>query len=74
MHHEINFGPFATNVLDSVGRKDLCTSDGQKVEIRHYCPSGFTIYIGRAKVCEYVDNLQASYILNMAQVGTAGRE
>ena len=68
---EINFGPYGTlNVLDAVGRIDLRTKGGQKVEVKRYTPGGFTIYIGGVRMHENLDNLQASYALNSAQVGS----
>jgi hypothetical protein len=69
-HKEINFGPFATNVLDVVDRRDLVTPTGEEVTVR-VCSRGFVIDIGNTRY-ETKDNLQASYILNTHQVGTKG--
>ena len=65
--HEINFSPFATNVLDVIGDSTLCRSDGTAVAVERR-NGGFEIRIG-ANVRWTDDNAAASYILNMAQVG-----
>ena len=67
---EINFSPFANNVLDFVGRNDLVTSAGERVLLSR---SGldFIIAIGYLK-WETDDNIEASYILNSCQVGVSG--
>jgi hypothetical protein len=65
--HEINFSPFATNVLDVIGDKTLCRSDGTEVTVVRR-NGGFEVHIG-ANVRWADSNAAASYILNMAQVG-----
>lgn len=71
-HREINFSPFANNVLDYVGKDNLSTPGGQKVEIDR-AGMGFRVKIGGKVVADKQDNLGASFALNMAQVGTRGR-
>lgn len=67
-HHEINFSPFATNVLDAIDRTDLVTPEGTPVRIRQSSSCCFVIDIGPAHY-ETRDNLVASCILNTNQVG-----
>lgn len=67
-HHPINFGPLATNVLDCVDRSDLRTPEGQPVSVRHPAGRGFTVTIGD-QVYRDLDNLAASYALNLHAVG-----
>ena len=66
-HHEINFSPFATNVIDVIERTDLVTPAGLPVSIKRNS-YGFVIDIGGLHY-ETNDNLQASRILNTNQVG-----
>ena len=68
MFHEINFSPYATNVIDCRGREDLCTIDGLDVDIKLTVGSGFTIVVGNHKH-DNLNNLSASYLLNSLQVG-----
>ena len=67
MIHRVNFSPFATNVIDMIGADNLKTAGGLPVTISrgNY---GFTITIGD-QVYRTDDNLYASYILNMNDVG-----
>ena len=67
-HREINFSPFATNVLDVVKWPYLCTPDGRKVEVERNGMS-FAIIIDGKTITDSADNLGASYILNSNQVG-----
>lgn len=73
VHRPINFAPYATNVLDCVGREDLFTPDGRKVTIARY-GMGFQIHVlGDAPY--YTDNnLSASYYLNMREVGVHDKQ
>lgn len=64
----LNFGPLASNVLDCVDRDDLRTPDGQPVSVRHPSCRGFTVTIGD-QVYRDLDNLAASYALNLHAVG-----
>ena len=68
-HHEINFSPFATNVLDWVDKSGLQTPDGQPVHITRN-GMAFVIWFKGDKRETY-DNLEASYILNSNEVGVA---
>ena len=68
MFHEINFSPFSNNVLDYVGRPDLHTIKGSKVNISHDV-GGFTLKLdGQVKALK-LSNTEASYTLNKWQVG-----
>lgn len=67
-HRTINFSPYATNVLDCVGRKDLVTPDGTPIEIR-LDPCGFSILGRGAQLAGDLSNLGASYWLNSHEVG-----
>ena len=66
-HIEINFSPFATNVIDCIERDDLITPDGKSVQIKQ-SGLGFVITIGTV-ISDILDNLSASYLLNTNQVG-----
>jgi hypothetical protein len=68
MIRPINFSPFAYNVLNAVGRTDLITPDGKSVSVER---SGmdFVICIEGVEVARTPDNLSASYVLNMREVG-----
>jgi len=68
MHKEINFSPFATNIIDCCNRDDLCTPSGIQVTIKNLT-GGFTVYIGTNQ-WDDLSNAEASYILNSNQVGT----
>ncbi len=67
-HHPLNFSPFATNVLDCVGRADLLTRDGRAVRIENHV-RGFEIYLDGKLECETPINTSASYFLNSLEVG-----
>lgn len=69
--NEINFSPFASNVLDYVGREDLCTVGGAKVTIKR---PGMSFEISIEGESKYVtdSNLDASSYLNRKQVGIRG--
>jgi hypothetical protein len=67
-HREINFSPFAVNVLDAVDDPTLCTPDGTPVKVGRR-GMDFTIRIGGQLVTDTADNLDASCVLNCHQVG-----
>ena len=67
MFHEINVSPFATNVLDLIGRNDLSTYDKRRVTVESNYPD-FTLTIGSQTITAH-SNLDASYILNSACIG-----
>jgi len=67
MFTEINFSPYAENIIDYVDNPNLSTPDGTKVRI-HMFNLHFSIHIGDT-VHEISDNLAASYLLNINQVG-----
>ena len=64
----INFTPFQNNVLDFVDRPGLVRSNGDEVTISRMGDGAFVITIAGRKY-ETKDNVEASYILNSAQVG-----
>ncbi|MEN6317867.1 MAG: hypothetical protein ABFD82_03785 [Syntrophaceae bacterium] len=64
---EINFSPFATNVLNCLGSDDLVTANGVKAKISQY-GSDFIVTIGDT-VYDGLSNIDASYVLNMNGVG-----
>lgn len=70
-HHEICFGPFSANILDYVGHESLATPTGIPVEIAQVGTT-FYITIGN-KVQAMPNNLSASYLLNINQVGVYSR-
>jgi hypothetical protein len=65
---EINFSPFAKNVLDYVGREGLVTYTGQPVKIEKPLALAFTVTIGSATRRD-LSNLDASYWLNSQPTG-----
>jgi hypothetical protein len=65
---EINFSPYATNVLDWQYEEGLITKDGRNVMIKRYNME-FIITIGKEEYRTYT-NVEASYILNKNQTGT----
>lgn len=65
---EINFSPFANNVLDWIDRPNLVTFDGRPVKLTRNGMK-FIVVIGEEKVYEGTSNLSASYALNMNRVG-----
>jgi len=67
-HQPINFGPFANNIFDFVGRKDLKTSDGRPVRIKQNMQGWFVVEIGGVQMV-WPDNLSASAHLNRHEVG-----
>ncbi len=72
MFHEMNFSPFATNVIDCTARTDLCTPDGIGVKIEQDFAGLFTVTLGegdKAVRHDNLTNLRASYLLNSFQVG-----
>lgn len=71
-HQEINFSPYANNVMDFIDHGNLVTPKGDKVRITRR-GTQFIIVIGE-KVHSTSYNAQASYILNSAQVGITYRE
>ena len=71
-HQEINFSPYANNVLDFIDRKNLVTPQGDIVRITRDGMK-FKIMIGNMPFYTYY-NIQASYILNSAQVGITYKE
>lgn len=70
-HHKINVSPFATNVLDLVGRTDLVTPTGIKVTVTRDMLD-FVVTIGDERMYCGGDNLSASYTLNQFEVGIIG--
>lgn len=70
-HHPINVSPFATNVLDLVGRSDLFTPNGIKVTVKRDMMD-FVVIIGDERMYCGNDNLSASYTLNQFEVGVMG--
>ena len=64
---ELNFSPYACNVLDYVGRDGLVTANNQPVKIQHLT-AGFVITIDYNQFTP-MSNLDASYLLNSWQVG-----
>lgn len=66
----INFSPFATNVLDCIGVKNLYTRKGEKVEINQF--HNFVIKINDVAVFSSGDNIAVSYFLNSQEVGYIG--
>lgn len=67
-HHEINFSPYANNILDFTERNDLITPKGERVSITNLYGRGFKIAIGEHEFMTQ-DNWEASFVLNSAQVG-----
>ena len=70
MHKEINFSPYANNVLDFIDRDDLVTPTGEAVSITRQ-GMDFKIQIGAHHSIAY-SNHDASYVLNTHQVGING--
>lgn len=68
-HKEINFSPFATNVLDHVYDENLTTPNGDKVLIGQETNGDFYIRINGELIGHHLSNLEASYILNTNCVG-----
>ena len=66
---EINVGPFATNVLDLIGREDLETEKGATVRVSQIDTS-FFIQIGLTEPYSTTSNIAASYYLNHFPIGT----
>ncbi len=64
---EINFSPYANNVLDYVGRMDLETADGRYVLVQRDGVN-ITVIIDDVRY-EKLSNVQASYVLNCNQAG-----
>jgi len=62
MNGQINVSPFATNVLDLVG-KDLMTMDGYPVTVSRD-GMDFVVKINGSKHYQAADNLNVSYCLN----------
>jgi hypothetical protein len=67
MFKEINFSPFATNVIDCIGRNDLITQDGRLVSILRNMTEFVIIIDG--EIHRTKDNVTASKILNDCPVG-----
>ena len=67
IHVEINFSPFATNVLDWVDKPGLTRPDGTPVKVTRD-RSVFVITIGEKRLTAS-SNVEASYILNSCQAG-----
>ena len=65
---EINFSPFASNVLDYVNAEGLQTIRGEKVTISRDRLE-FVITVDGKEAGRTDDNLSASYILNSMEVG-----
>ena len=70
-HHEIIFSPFNANILDYLDNENLSTPDGTPVSIKMVVTT-FYITIG-SQVHAIPDNLAASYLLNINQVGIQSR-
>jgi hypothetical protein len=66
--HEINFSPFATNILDHVGSTHLATAGGEKVKIEQSMCGEFVVSIG-AESFPRLSNLEASRLLNQRRAG-----
>lgn len=66
-HRPINVAPYATNVLDLVGR-NLCTPDGRKVKIGR-AAIDFVIQVDGERPFSTPDNIVASRFLNSFEVG-----
>lgn len=64
----IRVSPYATNVLDLVGREDLVTRSGIPVTVRRDMYGFFILDIGKLHL-ETPDNLEASFILNSHETG-----
>jgi len=66
---QITFSPFSNNVLEYVDNKKfyLYTIDNKKVTIKHFIK--FTISIEGKEDFITDNNIQASYYLNINQVG-----
>jgi hypothetical protein len=69
---EITFHPFFSNVLDYIGRQDLVTKDGHKVEIKRSGSGKFKIYIDGTLTMETGCNLTASAYLCNIETGVMG--
>ena len=70
LHHTpIVVAPYATNVLDLVGRQGLCTPDGRKIEVKRSMID-FMCEVEGEKVFITPSNLVASRFLNSYEVGT----
>jgi hypothetical protein len=69
---EITFHPFFSNVLDYIGRQDLVTKDGRKVEIKRSFSGKFKIYVDGALTVETGCNLTASAYLCNIETGVMG--
>lgn len=68
MHAVINVSPFATNVLDLVGRDDLQIPSGHVVSISRH-GTHFVVSIGGTRLLESDDNIAVSNFLNRHEVG-----
>ena len=67
---EINFGPYANNILDFIDRTDLVTPKGSPTRITR--PGmDFVILINGLPVVSTIDNVEASYVLNYYQIGVS---
>ena len=64
---QINFNPYNNNVLDYVDNENLYTIDNKKVKINHFIK--FTIEIEGKENYITDNNIQASYYLNINEVG-----
>lgn len=68
-HCPINVSPFATNVLDLVGRQGLCTPDGRAISVSR-SSSDFVVRVEGEAPFTTPDNIVASRFLNSFEVGT----
>lgn len=68
--HEINFSPFATNVLDCIGVTNLYTRTLRHVQIKQF--NNFVVEIDGKSVFSSDDNVAVSYFLNSQGVGYLG--
>ena len=65
---EINFSPYATNVLDWIGRPGLFAKNGDSVMVNR-SGGGFIIYVNGVEIVKTDYNTAASFELNRRQVG-----
>lgn len=65
-HKQINWSPFATNILDAE-EFDLCTESGDPVDFHR--SGSFFVLVVNEKRFETDDNIQMSYIMNQLNIG-----
>jgi hypothetical protein len=66
--HQINFSPFANNVIDYIDTP-LINVSGESVTVKDDGHGGFNVFVNDKIVYQRGGNLDTSYFLNMMETG-----